>query len=183
MPEITVRERLPIVPYSGHSARAIRFSKLNDIYFAIGKPTPWPGDESAPDFIPPEPDMNAITLEELIGMKKTSRVMLVQPDDAGEIVYQDSSWTGVTEEQAIANNARWVMVETTIYYTDFAVNQYRQIGIYSGVVTVPGVDPALKLVLLPEDIQTTGSLEVLDNRHVVTRQTDTKDVFRMIIEF
>ena len=40
-----------------------------------------------------------------------------------------------------------------------------------------------KKILLPEDIESVGILEVLDQRKVVTRNEDSRDTFSMIIEF
>ena len=64
------------------------------------------------------------------------------------------------------------------------VTDYRQIGIFSRVQKADGLDEK-QTVLLTErnDIKKLGILEVIDNRHVVTRQSDTKDVYQMIIEF
>ena len=177
------RERLPLVPYSGHCGRAISFFNLPEVFFGLGKTSAWVSDElTDPDFIPPEPSMEDSTIQELVGMKAATRKLLVMPDDNGEIEYRNSNWTIISEAQAIENNARWVLVETTIYYDELPVNNYRQIGIFSRVQRAEGV-PSNQAVLLADDIADTGILEVIDNRHVVTRQADTKDVYQMIIEF
>lgn len=177
------RERLPIVPYSGHCGRALSFFDLDEVFFALGRTTPWAEDETTNDqFVPPEPDDMAKELDELIGMKAATRKLLVMPDDNGDIEYRDSRWKYVTKEEAIANNCRWVLIETTIYYDELPTTDYRQIGVFSRVQRAEGVDPT-KQVLLPAEIASCGIMEVLDNRHVVTRQPDVKDVYQLIIEF
>lgn len=179
------RERLPIIPYSGHCSRALNFYNLSDsVYFGLGKTTPWSEDETESSFIPPEPDMDATSLEELVGLKKATRVLLVMPDDGGEIEYRGSTWKPISISEAIRNNARWVLVETTIYYDEMPITDYRQIGIFSKVQKSDNVDEHQSVLLVErDDIKELGVLEVLDNRHVVTRQSDTKDVYQMIIEF
>lgn len=177
------RERLPIVPYSGHCGRALSFFNLSEVFFALGRTTPWSDTETTdPEFVPPVPDITANTLGELIGMKLVSRKLLVMPDDNGEIEYRSSRWKFVSESEAIINNVRWVLIEASIYYDDLPVSAYRQVAVFSRVQRADGVDVA-KEVLLPSEIASTGILEVLENRHVVTRQSDVKDVFQMIIEF
>lgn len=182
------RERLPIIPYSGHCSRALNFYNMSDtIYFGLGKTTAWSEDETENSFIPPEPDMEAITLEELVGLKKASRVILVMPDENGEIEYRGSKWKPISTDEAIANKARWVLVETTIYYEEMPITDYRQIGIFSRVQKADGIEDSQMILLVDRDgtsdIKDLGILEVLDNRHVVTRQVDTRDVYQMIIEF
>jgi hypothetical protein len=179
------RERLPIIPYSGHCSRALNFYEMSDtLYFGLGKTTPWSEDETESSFIPPEPDIDATNLMELVGLKQATRVMLVIPSDDGEIEYRGSTWKSISTDEAIENNARWVLVETTIYYDEMPITDYRQIGIFSRVQRADGLEES-QTVLLAErgDIKDFGILEVLDNRHVVTRQSDTKDVYQMIIEF
>ena len=179
------RERLPIIPYSGHCSRALNFYDMSDtVYFGLGKTTPWSEGETESSFIPPEPDMNATSLDGLVGLKKATRVLLVMPDDDGEIEYRGSTWKPISIAEAIQNKARWVLVETTIYYDEMPITDYRQIGIFSRVQKSDGIgDDQTVLLVERNDIKELGVLEVLDNRHVVTRQSDTKDVYQMIIEF
>ena len=179
------RERLPIIPYSGHCSRALNFYNMSEtVYFGLGKVTQWSDNETEESFIPPEPDINATTLEELVGLKKATRVILVMPDDNGEIEYRGSTWKSISVAEAIQNNARWVLVETTIYYDEMPITDYRQIGIFSRVQKADGIEDNQTVLLTSRgDIKELGILEVLDNRHVVTRQADTKDVYQMIIEF
>lgn len=179
------RERLPIIPYSGHCSRALNFYEMSEtLYFGLGKTTPWSEDETESSFIPPEPDIDATNLSELVGLKKATRVILVMPSDDGEIEYRGSTWKSISIDEAIENNARWVLVETTIYYDEMPITDYRQIGIFSRVQKAEGLEESQTVLLVERnDIKDYGILEVLDNRHVVTRQSDTKDVYQMIIEF
>ena len=172
-------ERKPIIPNAAHCARALAFIESGGIYFALGKTSEWEGEKDA-DFIPPEPDPNATTLDELIGMKKADRVTMVVPDENGDIIYANQKFKALNNEEALEQRSRWVLVESTIYYEELPAVEYRQIGIFSRVKPKAGKESGL--VLLPENIEDVGILEVLQNRKVVTRQSDTRDKYFMIIE-
>lgn len=175
-----IYERKPIITNAAHTARAISFVTSGDIYYGIGKTSAWEGNEDDTSFVPPEPDINADNLEELIGMKKAERVTLVKPDDNGDIEYSGIRFKTVSVDNAIEEKARWVLIETTIAFKDLPPTDYRQIGIYSHVR--PKSTATNSDILLAKDIENVGILEVINNRKVVTRQSDTKDTYRMIIE-
>lgn len=178
--------RLPVTTVMGHVSRAISFYELSGIYFAIGRTTPWPGELEAAqlktDYSVPLPDVEATSMDELIGMKRVNMKSLVVRDPDGTIIYRDSVWRRITPEEAIRLQAHWVYIEGSIYYDELPDANYRQIGVYSRVKLKDGVSP-LKTVILPEEIENPGILEVLDYRKVVTRNEDSKDTFSMIIEF
>ena len=173
--------RLPIATTMGHVSRAISFFELDNIYFALGKTSPWEG-ETEEDFSVPLPSVSATTLDELIGMKKVEVKSLVYPDEEGTVVYRDRTWRKISSEEAIALGAHWVYLESSILYEDFPEIAYRQIGIFSRVQLNDDV-PISQKILLPEHIKDTGILEILDQRKVVTRNEDSRDTFSMIIEF
>lgn len=178
--------RLPVTTIMGHVSRAISFYELQNIYFAIGRTTPWPGELEAAalktDYSVPLPSIEATTVDELIGMKRVSTKSLVTPDQDGTVIYRDKVWRRITPEEAIRLKAHWVYLEASIYYDELPDTNYRQIGVYSRVQIKDGIAP-LKQVILPEEIEDTGILEILDCRKVVTRNEDSKDTFSMIIEF
>lgn len=174
-----VHERLPILTNTSHCARAMALVEQGNIYYGIGRTTPWE-DEESPDFLPPIPDMDATNLDELVGMKKADRVVMVMPDESGEIQYGGQRFKPLTLEEAFQNKARWVYVEVNIRYDELPPVSYRQIGIFSRVR--PTNENEGKMILLPDEIEDVGILEVLNNRKVVTRQSDTKDTYEMIIE-
>lgn len=173
--------RLPITTTVGHVSRAISFFELPKLYFALGKTSPWPGEDQ-PGFSAPLPLVSAITLEELVGMKQVDTKSIVTPDDQGTIVYRDQTWRKVAPMEAVKLGAHWVYIEASIFYEELPTTAYRQIGVFSRVVTKPSV-PDNKRVLLPGDIQDVGVLEILDQRKVVNRNEDSKDTFSMIVEF
>lgn len=175
--------RLPVTTIAGHVSRAISFFELPNVYFALGRTSPWEGEvEGGANFTAPLPSVEATTLDELIGMKRVDTKSLVVPDDDGTVVYRDQTWRKVSAEEAIEVGAHWVYIETSILYEELSATAYRQIGVFSRVTLNSGVS-ANKSILLPSDIKNVGILEVLDQRKVVTRNEDSRDTFSMIVEF
>lgn len=177
---MSTSSRLPVVPYVAHTSRALSFYNL-DIYLALGKTTPWSSTELESGFIPPKPELTSSGIEELLGMKRT-RKLLVKPDATGSITWQGSKWKVLSEEEAIQQQSRWVYLEAIIQSGDMALTPYRQVALFSRITRKPGVS-AEKEILLPDEIVSLGVLEMLDNRPVVVRQADTKDTYTVIIEF
>jgi hypothetical protein len=177
------RQTLPITTNLGHVDRAMAFYEENDVYFALGRTTPWVDNETTDaTFVPPTPDPTATSLDELICMKKVSQKLLVMPADDGTIEYNKTKWKILTKEEAMQNQARWVYVKTELYYDEIDVVDYRQVGIYTRVTKRSDVANT-KTLLLPEEVKDPGLLIMLNNRHVATRQQDTRDRYAMVIEF
>lgn len=173
-------ERLPILTNASHCARALSFIEQGNIYLGIGRTTPWE-NENDDGFIPPEPSVDVTSLDELVGVKKADRVTMVVPDEGGEIEYATIRFKTITNEEALERKARWVLVETTIEFNELPPVSYRQIGVYSRLQPSEGLES--KGVLLPSEIEDVGILELINNRKAVTRQSDTRDTYFMIIEF
>lgn len=173
--------RLPVTTTMGHVSRAISFAEMTSVYFGLGRTSAWDG-ETESDFTAPLPSVSATALDELIGMKRVEVKALVTPDEDGTIVYRDKTWRKISEAEAITLGAHWVYIEASILYDELPASAYRQIGVFSRVTMNEGVSTT-KSILLPEDISSTGILEILDQRKVVTRNEDSRDTFSMIIEF
>ena len=178
--------RLPVATTSGHVSRAILFYNMKNLYFSLGKTTPWEGELEAEKegkpFSAPAPSVETTEITELIGLKRIEYKSLVVPDDEGTLVYREKSWRKVSVEEAIQHKARWVYIEASIYYDEFKATAYRQIGVHS-MVPLQDEVPENTSVLLPNQIKNQGILEILDQRKVVNRNEDSKDTFSMIIEF
>lgn len=173
--------RLPVTTTAGHVSRAISFFELKNVYFALGKSSPWE-NENDPNFSAPLPSVEARELQELIGMKRCDIKSLVVPDDEGTVIYRDRNWRRVSPKEAVQLGAHWVYIEASIYYDELPEVAYRQIGVFSRVELNEGVSEH-KRVIMPDEIKDIGILEILDQRKVVTRNQDSKDVFSMIVEF
>jgi hypothetical protein len=178
---------MAITTTQGHVARALDFYDRTDVYFAYGRTSAWPNDvngkpEGDITFQPPVEDIAATTLTELIAYKKVVTKNLVVPDANGTITYRSTKWKIVNPTDALAQGARWVYVQTELAYDEVPLLTYRQIGLFSRLVKKTSV-PAGQLALLPTEVETSGYLEVLDNRKPVTRQVDQKEILELIVEF
>ncbi|GLI90617.1 hypothetical protein ACSHUI_00905 [Bacillus subtilis] len=165
-------------------SRALDFYKKNTIYFSIGRTTPWEDENN-----PPRTE-DTTPLEEMIGMRKADRVLLVTPYDGSDVpegteiieFVENSFWKVVPEQDALKEYARYVYIETTINPSDLPLGSYRQVGVHSGVVRKEGVS-AGKFNLLPDEIEDTGMLELIDNREKNLRGESTRLLLNFIIKF
>ncbi|MNW28265.1 hypothetical protein D3C74_50870 [compost metagenome] len=162
----------------GHVARALEFFERNDIYFAIGHPDPWEGDDN----LPPAPTINATDIESVVGYKKVETIYLVVPDENGSIQYRDSRWRIVPADQAVTESARWVYIDCYLRYDELPLTDYRQLGVFSRLEKAEGI-PTGKMALLPNEVAKKGILEVIDNRKKTSRQLDQKEQLSIVIEF
>lgn len=174
----------------GHVARAIDFYHKNDMYFCIGKTTPWSAEDLGDEFNPsndyeanPPIPKNTDTILELAGYKKVESAFLVIPDESGDLEYRNTRWKIVTEAEAPEKGARWVYISSYLSYNELPTDiVYRQIGVVSGLKAIEGI-PSSKYALLPDEVEKAGLLEVIDNRKPVYRDMDIREHMKLIIEF
>lgn len=125
---------MAIVTEGAHVSRALDFFVKPNIYVGIGKSTPWNDEDT-----PPTPTSDITELEEIIGYKKVEATYLVIPDETnGTISYRDTKWSVVSQSEAMAKNAKYVYLETSIRYDELPLIAYRQIGLFSGLVPYKG---------------------------------------------
>lgn len=169
---------MPIITNRGHVSRALDFYKKTDIFFALGRHTTEWEDELIPD----TPSVDMADLEELIGFKQVENKYLVIPDENGTLEYDERMWRIVPPNDAISTGARWVYLEAKLNPDELQLLPYRQIGIYTGVKRKPDV-PIGQTALLPDEVEDTGILEVVDNIRKNTRQLRQRELFSVILEF
>jgi len=160
----------------GHVSRALEFYKQPELFFAIGRTTEW-SDES----IPPAPDVNTAEVEEVFAFKKVLEKKIVVPDPNGSIFYINSYYREVSAADAEAEKARWVFVSTTLAGNEVPLQSFRQVGLYSNLKATTGNES--KIILMPNEVDDTGLLEVVDNRRVTHRQVDQTEKLSLVIEF
>lgn len=168
---------MAITTVGAHVSRALDFFAKQDIYFAIGRTTPWEDDNN-----PPSPNSDMTSIDEVIGYKKLEASHLVIPDDAGTISYRESNWKIVPKDDAYTQKAKWVYIETTIRYDELPLGFYRQIGVYTGL-KLKSTTEAGQTALLPDQVEDPGILEIVDNRGPSNRLADQKEKLTLIIEF
>ena len=181
---------MAICTLKAHVSRAMDFFNKDSIYFAIAKPTVWSSFDLGQDYdsnhdyegFPPVPK-NTDELIEIRGFKKVEfRAMVIQ-DDTGTLEYRNTKWKVVNIADAPDRGARWVYVSSYLNYDELPIDRpYRQVGVFTGLVPKPEV-PIGQYVLLPEQVEDMGLLEVIDNRKPVYRDTDVREHIKLILEF
>lgn len=147
------------------------------LFIGIGKSTQWNSSDT-----PPQPSDSATSLSEPIGYKQVDTKEFVIRDSNGTIEYLGEKWKIVSDQEAQTSKSRWIYIKASINYTELPTTTYRQIGIFSGLKRRSGV-LASKSALLPSEVESVGSLEVIDNTTPNTRSANQKDHIHYILEF
>lgn len=161
----------------GRVSRAISFYNSQNVFVGIARTTPWPNESN-----PPDPTGNETApLNETVAYKKISSMKLIKPNPVGPLVYRGKRWEEVDEEDAYTEGARWVLVQAVLAYDEVPIVTYRQAGVF--VDLQPSAGNESKDVLLPDEIDSPGRLEVLENRGPQTRNESKKETLTFIVEF
>ena len=180
---------MAVCTLEGHVSRALDFYNKENIFVCIGKKNPWNEDtvdsyDSNVDYdrYPPVPK-NTDTIIEPIGYKKIdSRFMVVEDNVNGSLEYRGTRWRIVSPDNAITEGARWVYITTELSYSELPTSDpYRQVGIYTGLTPIES--KLSENVLLPDEVENTGILEIIDNRKPVYRDSDVKEKIKLVLEF
>jgi hypothetical protein len=124
-------------------------------------------------------DTYTFTVDGAVGFKKVSEKHIIAQDPDGTIVFGSEKYSIVDPALAYDNNARWVYIKTTFEYDELPATDYRQLGIFVGLVKKDGV---VAEALLPSDIESTGIMVLTENRRVVYRDETTKEIVEFIVE-
>ena len=180
---------MAICTLKAHVSRALDFYNKDDIYFAIGKSTPWSASDidnfdTTRDYEnnPPVPK-NTDDMKEIVGFKKAEFKAMVVQDDNGSLEYRGVNWRIVSPTDAVTEGARWVYISTELSYDELPTNKpYRQVGIYTGLKKAGSVQGNV-YNLLPNQVSDKGLLEVIDFRKPVYRDSDVREKLKIILEF
>ena len=180
---------MAICTLKAHVSRALDFYNKEDIYFAIGKSTPWgvsdiDNFDASRDYEnnPPVPK-NTDDMKEIVGFKKAEFKAMVVQDDNGSLEYRGVNWRIVSPTDAVTEGARWVYISTELSYDELPTDKpYRQVGIYTGLKKSSSVQGNV-YNLLPNQVTDKGLLEVIDFRKPVYRDSDVREKLKIILEF
>lgn len=147
---------MAIATVGAHVTRALDFFSKSNIYLALGKTTPWNETDT-----PPEPEVDDAEIQEIIGFKKIETIYMVVEDNVnGTILYKDSKWRVVPPDQALAEKAVCVYIDTSIRYDELPLEGYRQVGVYSGLTPFPGTKEQI-LVKITEECLYSGNISLV----------------------
>ncbi len=172
-----------MIGVKGHNIlNAQRFMDVADLWLVIGRSTAWPDDEN-----PEVPDVAATEVTEVIGAKVATAQWVYRDDASGTEVFLSNGvvtrWTIVTTlEDAITNDAHHVLVSSVITGTELPLDTFREIGVYSGLEAT-AITPSGQDQLLPTEIEDYGTLELIEYRKPVSRDSSSAYEVDAIIEF
>jgi hypothetical protein len=158
-----------------HVQQAVRFKSLPGLFFCIGRSQAWPDGD-----VPPPLDESMSAVDGPIGYKRVQRLLHLVPDSSGGFEFNETTWREVDEADAYTEGAIYLYLETRLKPSDFPAVQYRQVGLYSGLIQTPG-SPAN--VLLPNEVTDPGFLEVIEFRAPVVRAPDQDEILSLILRF
>lgn len=160
------------------SASLSYVDRLDNSYLAIGKTTPWL-NESAP----PAEDPDISVLQEVIGYKKVEKVSLcklvgTEPTSYPTVTYGGKTYALIPKDKAYQEKATLVYYETSIMGDELPNGTYRQVGIHTNLIPKAGIT---KRVLLPSEVQSTGTLQFFENKQFQNRTLEIKITERFIL--
>lgn len=170
---------MAILTLKARAIRAMEYKKVMEaqgMWFGFGRKSPWAVDEE-----PPAPRPDTKDIEEHIGFKKTDMITFVRQDDEGPIFYLGDNYTAITDDEAAATDCTLLYVRCTVNYTELPPTMYRQIGIFRGLQ--PVVSKADAKVLLPSDVASKGTLDIIDNLQPSSRAQYQRDEYSYMIQF
>lgn len=176
---------MAVATTQAHVESAINFVKNNNknVWVELAKDTAW-GNENAPD---PE-SANVSDIANPLAFIKANEIHLVYPsgdtttktDSGNNIVYKGKQWTVTDEEHAYNNNARYVLIKTSINAGDLPDIQYRQVGIRLNTVVS---DIVTNGVCTPDYVADKGILIAYENRKLATITDETQLEIKYLIKF
>jgi len=156
---------LPTATIQSYVENALRIREQSDrTYLALGKTSPWENEN-----IPPVAEENVEDLQELVGFKKMDTVSLCKelPEGATTsyptVKYRGKTWKLVPDADAHSEEAYHVFFSTVITGDDLPLGEYRQVGVYTNIVSDA-------TILLPDSTDLSGrTLFFYDNRERFNR--------------
>lgn len=161
---------------------ASRFLTDGDLWMVIGGTAAWPDDNT-----PPAPAISETSVNTIIGAKKASGNLVVRDDINGTYSFLIGStltkWRILADiDEAIAEESSSVLIQSTILGDELPLVDFREVGVYRGLVKEAGVDSG-KVALIPSEISDYGNLELIEYRKPVSRTATSGYTLISIINF
>lgn len=193
-----------VATYMSHTSKALNFYfNTKNLMFAIGRTSPWGtkvGESEYTESNYPLPSLDTTDLTEIIGYKRYTDMFFVVPDDNGTYVVDGVKWKKVvptvinsdpTEAKKELINlvktekSRWLYISTILESVDFTGYTYRQLGLYSDLTIdyTSGATDNKNVYLANEIISESGILEVYQNRVMIARTSDQRELIAIVLEF
>lgn len=158
----------------GRTQRAIDFKSHSSIWLAVGQTSAWPDEDN-----PPDEEVDISTIDEVVGYKLLTESWLVKEDADGVLEVGGTFYSKVADVNANTEKPVHLYLKFEIEPDELTIATYRQIGIF--VDLVPSEGNASKSSLLAAEVSSVGRLVYTSNELPVTRQTETRHVFEVVL--
>jgi hypothetical protein len=171
-----------MIATSNHRVKnAKRFVDDGEVWAVLGGQSAWTDDQN-----PPNPPFASNLVNTPIGAKKATKQLVIQDDVTGteQFILNGTltRWKVITTlEEALTLGARWVLLRSIIVGDELPLNQFREVGFFTGLVKANGVD-ANKTNLTAAEIQSYGILEALEYKKPISRDISTGYEIAALIE-
>lgn len=156
------------------------------LWAAVGKTSIWGNPDTPSTTLTTTTDINEIVAFKKIGkigaLGTDSLIKLCYEDVNGTIIFNGYNYTSVADNlnTAITNSARWIYARTLLYYSNFPLTTFRQIGWYLDCVPATGYENAD--MILAANMSNNGKLLQYENIGPITRDANSKNIIELIYE-
>lgn len=171
---------MAILTIKNRHARAASYKEEMEtagMWFGFGKTTAWTDDTQ-----PPAPQPSDTDIQEAIGYKKADMITFVKEDPNGSIYYLGDTYSAIEDTEAETNSSTLLYVRAVVNYDELPPSTYRQIGIFRGLTPTVEAGSSAK-VLLPSQVQSKGTLDIIDNIMPSSRAQYQRDEYSYMIQF
>lgn len=200
---------MAVSPYVARSKKAIEFYKANKdkntntggLFLAVGNGPDEGWEEEATGGNPPLPDLSDYEIENIQCFKRYRNMFFVISNASGKINVGDMNWSKIKNTgdeskyytDVINQGSRWIYIDFEIASDELISGKIRQIGVYSYLKLIEGVDVSKtffnKTDILQLDTSPTskrkydGILELIQNKEAYEKPNEGKEVFAFVLEF
>lgn len=136
----------------------------------------WGSGTSSWGSTPPDPPGSATALVAEVARRKATQVDYCTPDAAGAIVVPEGRFT------VSASPTNCLYFKFHFEFSEGVGSTIREQAIFLDTVAAAGV-PAGQFYLLPAQVQSPGTLLVLERRAPIVREATTRQLFEFVVIF
>ncbi len=170
---------MAVITLNSRTQRTYDLAQKN-LYIGFGQTSAWSNEN-----IPDAPDPSDTLLDELNFIARVENIKYVKPDPGGSIVYRDTNWLEVAEENIFTENIINLYLDVLLDYDNYPLISFRAIGLLENP-TWMNVDIETDCTEQEYDVgdlHSQGVLHYIDNRLVTHRSISQKEKVSIILEF
>ena len=136
----------------------------------------WGTGKESWDFTPEPEPLLATALESEIGRRELTQWLYCTPDPAGDIIVPNGRFAVSVEP---TNN---LYMRFNFDFTDASASDVREVAVFLGTVTKPGLPPGQKYFTLSE-LADTGQMLALERIKKFSRNPAVRQTFEFVVTF